>query len=56
MTYTPYGAGESMAALLSGDITALATSFSEAIPLAEAGKVRIIGIIAPERNAAFPAP
>lgn len=44
-----------MAALLSGDIAALATSFSEAVPLAEAGKVRITGITAPERNAAFPA-
>ena len=55
MTYTPYGAGESMAALLSGDIAALATSFSEAVPLAEAGQVRIIGMTASERNAAFPA-
>ncbi len=55
MTYVPYGAGESMAALLSGDISALATSFSEAVPLAEAGEVRIIGMTAPQRNTAFAA-
>ncbi len=48
--YIPYDAGgEAMAALLSGEITALSTGFSEAVDLANAGEVKIIGITAPER-------
>ena len=40
--YIPYDAGgKAMAALLSGEIAALSTGFSEAVDLANAGKVRI---------------
>ncbi|MFG5380805.1 tripartite tricarboxylate transporter substrate binding protein [Yoonia sp. R2-816] len=53
--YIPYDAGgDAMAALLSGEITALSTGFSEAIDLANAGEVKIIGVTAPERVATFP--
>jgi putative tricarboxylic transport membrane protein len=52
--YIPYDAGgEAMAALLSGEISALSTGFSEAIALADAGEVKIIGITAPERVASY---
>ncbi|ABV94856.1 uncharacterized protein conserved in bacteria [Dinoroseobacter shibae DFL 12 = DSM 16493] len=52
--YIPYDAGgKAMAALLSGEIAALSTGFSEAIDLAEAGEVKIIGVTAPERVAAY---
>ncbi|MGH1359464.1 MAG: tripartite tricarboxylate transporter substrate binding protein [Burkholderiaceae bacterium] len=48
--YIPYDAGgKAMAALLSGEIKALSTGFSEAVELAKAGEVRIIGITAAER-------
>ncbi len=53
--YIPYDAGgKAMAALLSGEIQALSTGFSEAVGLANAGEVRIIGITAAERNSAAP--
>ncbi|MCK0094973.1 tripartite tricarboxylate transporter substrate binding protein [Yoonia sp. F2084L] len=53
--YIPYDAGgEAMAALLSGEIAALSTGFSEAIALAEAGEVKIVGITAPERIESYP--
>ena len=52
--YIPYDAGgEAMAALLSGEIAALSTGFSEAIALADAGEVKIIGITAPERVSSY---
>ena len=48
--YIPYDAGgKAMAALLSGEIAALSTGLSEAIDLANAGEVRIIGVTADER-------
>jgi len=48
--YIPYDAGgKAMAALLSGEISALSTGFSEAVGLAEAGEVKIIGVTADER-------
>ena len=48
--YIPYDAGgKAMAALLSGEIAALSTGFSEAVDLANAGEVKIIGITADER-------
>ncbi|MEO1775980.1 MAG: tripartite tricarboxylate transporter substrate-binding protein [Pseudomonadota bacterium] len=48
--YIPYDAGgKAMAGLLSGEIAALSTGFSEAVALAEAGEVKIIGITADER-------
>ncbi|WP_439138583.1 tripartite tricarboxylate transporter substrate binding protein [Roseicyclus sp.] len=48
--YIGYDAGgEAMAGLLSGEIDALSTGFSEAIALADQGVVRILGVTAPER-------
>jgi putative tricarboxylic transport membrane protein len=53
--YIPYDAGgKAMAALLAGEIAALSTGFSEAVALADAGEVKIIGVTAPERVDAAP--
>ncbi|SEA82741.1 Bug family tripartite tricarboxylate transporter substrate binding protein [Rubrimonas cliftonensis] len=53
--YIPYDTGgPAMAALLSGEIKALSTGLSEAIELARAGEVKIIGITATERVPAYP--
>ncbi len=53
--YIPYDAGgKAMAALLSGEIAALSTGFSEAVDLAAAGEVKIIGVTSPDRVAAAP--
>lgn len=53
--YIPYDAGgKAMAALLSGEIAALSTGFSEAIDLANAGEVKIIGVTADERVDSYP--
>ena len=43
-----------MAALLSGEIQALSTGFSEAVDMAAAGEVRILGVTAKERLPEFP--
>jgi len=52
--YIAYDAGgKAMAALLSGEIAALSTGFSEAVELAKAGEVKIIGVTSDERVAAF---
>ena len=52
--YIGYDAGgEAMAGLLSGEIDALSTGFSEAVALAEQGEVRILGVTAPERVPAY---
>jgi len=52
--YIPYDAGgKAMAALLSGEIQALSTGFSEAVGMAQAGEARIIGVTSAERVAAF---
>ena len=52
--YIPYDAGgAAMAGLLSGEIQALSTGFSEAIALAEQGEVKILGVTAPERVPAY---
>ena len=54
--YIGYDAGgEAMAGLLSGEIDALSTGFSEAIALASQGEVRILGVTAPERVPAYDA-
>jgi len=54
VNYIPYDAGgTAMAALLSGEIKALSTGFSEAIDLANAGEVKIIGVTSDERVPAF---
>ena len=53
--YIPYDAGgKAMAALLSGEIKALSTGFSEAVGMAQAGEVKIIGVTSAERVPAFP--
>lgn len=53
--YIPYDAGgKAMAALLSGEIKALSTGFGEAVDLAKAGEVKIIGVTADDRVPAFP--
>ncbi|MEM0908280.1 MAG: tripartite tricarboxylate transporter substrate-binding protein [Pseudomonadota bacterium] len=55
--YLAYDAGgKAMAALLSGEIKALATGFGEAIELAKAGEVKILGVTADERQSAYDAP
>lgn len=54
--YIGYDAGgDAMAGLLSGEIDALSTGFSEAVALAGQGEVRILGVTAPERVPAFEA-
>jgi len=54
VNYIPYDAGgEAMAGLLSGEIDALSTGFSEAIALADQGEVRILGITAEDRVPAY---
>lgn len=53
--YIPYDAGgKAMAALLSGEIKALSTGFSEAVGLARDGEVRIIAVTSAERVPAYP--
>ena len=53
--YIPYNAGgKAMAGLLSGEIAALSTGFSEAIDLANAGEVKIIGVTSSDRVPAYP--
>ena len=53
--YIPYDAGgKAMAALLSGEISSLSTGFSEAVDLANAGEVKIIGVTSSDRVSAAP--
>lgn len=53
--YIPYDAGgAAMAALLSGEIAALSTGFSEAVDLSNAGEVKIIGVTSADRVPAAP--
>lgn len=55
LKYIPYDAGgKAMAALLSGEIAALSTGFSEAVDLANAGEVKIIGVTSEKRVDAAP--
>ncbi len=52
--YIPYDAGgAAMAGLLSGEIQALSTGFSEAVALAQQGEVRILGVTSDARVGAF---
>ena len=54
LKYVPYdGGGATMAGLLSGEVQAVSTGFSEAVELAKAGEVRIIGVTAAERVDAY---
>jgi putative tricarboxylic transport membrane protein len=53
--YIPYDAGgKAMAALLSGEIQALSTGFSEAVGMDKAGEARIIGVTSADRVDAAP--
>ena len=53
--YIPYDAGgKAMAALLSGEIKALSAGFSEAVALAQAGEVKILGVTSADRVDAYP--
>jgi len=53
--YIPYDAGGEMnAAILSGEVTAGSTGFSEAVELAKAGEMKVLAITAPERIDALP--
>ncbi len=53
--YIPYDAGgKAMASLLSGEIAALSTGFSEAVALEAAGEVKIIGVTSDDRIPASP--
>lgn len=53
--YIPYDAGgKAMAALLSGEIKALSTGFSEAVAMAQAGEAKVIAVTASERVEALP--
>jgi len=53
--YIAYDAGgKAMAALLSGEISALSTGFSEAIEMAKAGEVKILGVTADKPIASYP--
>ena len=53
--YIPYDAGgKAMAALLSGEIQALSTGFSEAVGMDKAGEARIIAVTSAERVGAAP--
>ena len=53
--YVAYDAGgKAMAGLLSGEIKALSTGFSEAVAMAKAGEVNIIGVTSNDRVSAFP--
>lgn len=55
VNYIPYDAGGvAMAALLSGEIKALSTGFSEAVDLANQGEVKIIGVTSDARVDAAP--
>ncbi len=55
VNYIPYDAGgTAMAALLSGEIAALSTGFSEAVDLSNAGEVKIIGVTSDARIDAAP--
>ena len=52
--YIPYDAGgKAMAALLSGEIAALSTGFSEAVTLANADEVKILGVTSDARVDAY---
>lgn len=52
--YLGYDAGgEAMAGLLSGEIDALSTGFSEAVALADQGEIRILGVTSAERVPAY---
>jgi tripartite-type tricarboxylate transporter receptor subunit TctC len=48
------GAGPAMIGLLGGEVQMMFVTFSSAVNFAKAGKVRMLGVISPERNPAYP--
>ena len=48
------GAGPAMIGLLSGEVQMMFVTFSSAVNLAKAGKTRMLGVVSPERNPAYP--
>jgi tripartite-type tricarboxylate transporter receptor subunit TctC len=47
------GAGPAMIGLLGGEVQMMFVTFSSAVNFAKAGKVRMLGVISPERNPAY---
>ena len=55
ITYVPFdGGGPTMAALLSGEVQAVSTGFSEIVELVNAGEIRVIGVTSEERVDTLP--
>lgn len=48
------GAGPAMIGLLGGEVQMMFVTFSSAVNFAKAGKVRMLSVISPERNPAYP--
>ena len=48
------GAGPAMIGLLGGEVQMMFVTFSSAVNFAKAGKVRMLAVISPERNPAYP--
>jgi tripartite-type tricarboxylate transporter receptor subunit TctC len=48
------GAGPAMIGLLSGEVQMMFVTFSSAVNLAKSGKTRMLGVVSPERNPAYP--
>ena len=48
------GAGPAMIGLLGNEVQMMFVTFSSAVTFARQGRVRMLGVISPERNAALP--
>jgi tripartite-type tricarboxylate transporter receptor subunit TctC len=48
------GAGPAMIGLLGGEVQMMFVTFSSAVNFAKAGKVKMLGVISPDRNPAYP--
>jgi tripartite-type tricarboxylate transporter receptor subunit TctC len=56
MTHIPYkgGAGPAMTGLLSGEVQMMFVTFSSAVNFAKQGRIRMLGVVSPERVTAMP--
>jgi tripartite-type tricarboxylate transporter receptor subunit TctC len=56
MTHVPYkgGAGPAMTGLLSGEVQMMFVTFSSAVNFAKQGRIRMLGVVSPERVPAMP--
>lgn len=56
MVHVPYkgGAGPAMIGLLGGEVQTMFVTYTSAVNFAKAGKIRMLGVISPERIAATP--